>query len=167
MTSEQLDQSAPWVHVVLICTSFPFVIAARIAWQYDPGLFWCALFWLVALGDEPIRWRFLGPRRRVGYGFAFLGGLGNAVATLMNNGRMPVLTERVLEPDSLWVPLTDMSRVPWLCDVLPWGVVTGSIGDVAILAGLLLLLLGWIAEKVGLLDKEAVAGNKMPGLGIG
>lgn len=147
---------------LLVITSLPFIILARCYWQWNPGIWPCVLFWFIALADDPLRWYDMGPRRRVFYGGCFLGGLGNAVATISNGGFMPVLSKT--DTTSLWVPLTAQSRVPWLCDIYAGA----SIGDFFIIAGLVAMLANWIGEKCELLPSETVAkGKRLPGLGIG
>lgn len=162
----QWDQYPTWAKVLLCATSFSVLIAARIAWQMWPGIGLCVLFWAISLADEPLRWRFIGPRRRVCYGLAFLGGLGNMVATIANGGFMPVLGKEV--PSSLWVPLVETSSVAWLCDIYSIGVGTASLGDLLIGGALLGLLLVWAVEKLGIINREIVAeGKRIPGIGIG
>ena len=162
----QWEQYPRWQRVLLIATSLPFLIAARAVWQSWPGVELCALFWLISLADEPLRWRFIGSKRRICYGLAFLGALCNAVATLANGGYMPVLNMK--EPSSVWVPMTEASRVAWLCDIYPIGFVTGSLGDLFIVAALLGLLLVWAAEKVNIASHEVITdGKRAPGFGIG
>jgi len=62
-----------------------------------------------------------------------LGGTMNFIALTANNGRMPVLGK--IETARWWQPLTEESRVKFLCDVL-WA--TCSIGDMVILTGILI-----------------------------
>ena len=122
---------------VLILTSIPFLLAARMYWQYYPGILPCLVFWCIALSDEPLRWSEMRQRRRVLYGLSVVGALGNAVATITNGGYMPVLhsylsQERLIlaaAGESVWVPLTETSRMQWLCDIYVGG---SSIGDWAI-----------------------------------
>lgn len=151
-----------WAKVLLFLTSFPFVILARILWQVYPGMVVCALFWLISLVDEPVRWRFIGPKRRACYGLALVGALGNATATLANGGFMPVLA--LDKPSSLWTPLTSASRVAWLCDIYAGF----SLGDFFIIAALCALLVVWAMEKLEIMNRESVAdGKRLPGIGIG
>jgi len=102
-------KNIPWKTIVLVLTSFPFVLLARMLWQAYPGFWPCILFWVIALTDEPLRWSEMQFRRRFWYGLTFLGGLGNAAATLANGGYMPVLGET--QATSLWVPLAETSRL--------------------------------------------------------
>lgn len=157
-----LDRLPWWKRRVLFFTSFPFVIAGRVLWQTYPGLGPCVLFWLIALVDEPIRWPEMRWRRRWFYGLSCLGSLGNAAATLANGGYMPVLGKA--EPTSVWVPLTDESRLRWLCDIYGGA----SLGDGLILAGIVGLLVNWLLEKMEVIEPEpAVPGKRVPGVGIG
>lgn len=147
---------------VLVLTSLPFLIAARWYWQTHVSLWPCILFWVIALADDPLRWMDMGSRRKKFYGMAFVGAFSNAIATIANGGTMPVLGK--IDVTSVWVPLTEATSVPYLCDIF-WG---ASIGDFFILGGLLCLFGNWILEKNDLLSPELVAENKrMPGLGIG
>lgn len=158
-----MDSGRPtWKDALLIVTSLPFLIAARVWWQLDPGIGTCLLFWLIALADDPLRWSEMRQRRRWLYGVAFLGAPGNAAATLANGDYMPVLGKA--EASSLWVPLTDASRLTWLCDIYHGA----SLGDMFIGAALLGLLLNWACEKAGAFVPEPpVVGKRQPGLGIG
>lgn len=171
--SDRWESYPQWKQWTLIATSWPILITARVLWQYNPGIWCCLLFWVIALADDPLRWSEMRGRRRTLYGFAFLGGIGNAVATIANGGYMPVLrgfmdADRIAmaaKGESLWVPMTDSSRVQWLCDVLPGG---SSIGDWCIGFALVGLLLNWLAEKAHLLTPEPeVDGKRLPGMGIG
>jgi hypothetical protein len=161
--NRQWEQYATWQQAVLVLTTWPFVLGLRALWQYYPEVWACALFWAFSLADEPLRWRFLGVRRRLCYSMATMGAIGNAVATLANGGVMPVAGLK--EQRSLWVPLTSDHRFQWLCDVHPGGF---SLGDYFILSALALLLIIWLAERASLLDEESIAyGRKVPGVGIG
>ena len=167
------DTWPAWKTIIMIATSLPFLIVARVYWQYHPGIWPCVLFWCIALADEPLRWSEMRSRRRLLYGLCCIGALGNAAATIANGGHMPVLrafmsADRVKLAEagqSLWIPLTDTSRLQWLCDIYPGGC---SLGDMFIFAGLLGLLLNWTAEKLGAIVSEPeVPGKRLPGLGIG
>lgn len=160
--NSELDTAPTWKLALLVLTSFPFLLAARVLWQAYPGTSMCLLFWVMALADEPLRWSEMRQRRRWLYGLTVLGGLGNAAATIANGGYMPVLGKT--EATSLWVPLTDASRLRWLCDIYAGA----SLGDIFIGLGLLGLLLNWICEKNGLFVPEpTIVGKRLPGLGIG
>ena len=151
-----------WKAWLLILTAWPIVLAARVYWQYNPGLWPCLLFWALSLADDPLRWSEMRSRRRRIYGIAFIGALGNAIATISNGGYMPVMgLDKV---HSLWIPLTDASRLAWLCDVHSGS----SKGDMLIGFALLGLLLNWLCEKAGLLVVEPkFDGKRLPGMGIG
>lgn len=167
MSSQAATPRPLWKSVILVLTSFPFLLAARIAWQVDPGIWWCLLFWTMALADEPIRWAEMRRRRRVLYGLATLGAIGNAVATIANGGYMPVLGKS--EATSVWVPLTEASRMQWLCDIYGGA----SLGDFFIAAALLGLFVNWSCEKLprwhalALEPEPPIIGKRLPGLGVG
>ena len=113
--------------------------------------------------DDPFYWLEVGTRRRIAYGLSFIGGLGNAAATIANGGYMPVLNlEKV---SSLWIPLTEQSKLYWLCDIYFAG---SSLGDWFILSGILILIVNFLMETAGKIPIEAqIKSKRLPGLGVG
>lgn len=159
-------ESSPWTtrDTVLLLTSLPFLIAARWYWQTHVGIWPCVLFWIIALADDPLRIREMGGRRKLFYGMAFLGGIGNAIATLSNGGTMPVSGDHKFSPDSVWVPMTESSHCQWLCDIYSGC----SIGDFFIFGAIICLIVNWALEKWDVIDKEAFAkGKRLPAMGVG
>lgn len=160
----KFDELPSWKQTVLVLTSLPFLIAARVLWQNYPGIWPCLLFWIIALADEPLRWGELGGRRKFCYVLAVVGAISNALATLANGGHMPVSGDHKFTPGSLWIPMTESSRLPFLCDIFAGF----SIGDFFIIGSLLLLLLNWSLEKSRVIQVEKFAdGKRLPGMGIG
>jgi hypothetical protein len=122
-------------------------LALRIAWGFNPGLMACFVFWFFELHPRCVTSH--SGRYRIAFGLSYLGAWCNGLATLANGGRMPVL-DYTGTGTGIHVAMTEASRLPLLCDILPMGFATGSIGDVFIIGGLLVALLMWIAQKVGL-----------------
>lgn len=105
-------------------------IVSRNRWESDPNITTCMLFWISTFTFWTFWWLYTRNRAVVLF---FLGNISNAAATLSNNGFMPVAGKK-LASDSVWVPLTAESNLPWLCDVLPF---KSSVGDWMLLAGMI------------------------------
>lgn len=97
-------------------------------WTEYPSILPCLVFWMLMLPlfahpKTPLSARALG----------ILGVCLNAIATISNNGYMPVVGGRSYS--SIWVPWTDEQQMFWLVDHMT--LFGGSVGD--------LLLLGHMA----------------------
>lgn len=164
MEQDQFSELPSWKKWALILSSFIPVLLGRVVWQSYPGIVPCVIFWILALADDPLRWNLMGGRRKRLFQMAFLGGLGNAIATISNGGRMPV--ENLTKPveGSLWIPMLPTHNFQWLCDIHGGA----SIGDFLIITAVIGMFVNWLLERAELLPKEAVVKNKrLPGLGIG
>jgi len=112
----------------------------RIIWQLSPSFLTCAVFWL-AVADAEYRYLRSDPKVNWWARTLLLIGVGmNAVVTLANDGRMPVLGK--FKPMSLWVVGTG-KHLLFLCDRFDGGWAIFSIGDFFIIGGLLLGLVLW------------------------
>ena len=110
------------------------IIAARFWWEVHPGIIPCAAFWTVAISFFGRLWINDRGALQVARSIMMLGFLSNAAATLANGGYMPVLGRS--EPSgSVWIPLTEATRLPALCDRYAAG---ASIGDFAIALGMVI-----------------------------
>jgi len=97
------------------------IIPARIIWQIYPNLSCCIGFWAVVLWLNR-------PRKKSPYTFlAFAGAACNAVATIANGGKMPVLG-KYGSPVSVWRAARHGDHLLILCDRFGGF----SIGDVLI-----------------------------------
>lgn len=155
------DALPGWKVVVLFFTLFPFLLGLRGLWQATPNIWTCALFWICAFADEPIRWRLLHGRRLLLYRAGLFGSALNALATLANGGFMPV--EGKTDFTSLWAPMTADCKLYWLCDVFGGA----SIGDFFILTCLAGFFINWTLEKLGAIELESGRVTKFPSLGVG
>jgi hypothetical protein len=109
------------------------IIPARIIWQMYPNLWCCAGFWAVVLWLN--RPRKKSPQTLL----VFIGAACNAVATIINGGKMPVLG-KYGSPVSVWRAARSGDHLLILCDRMGGF----SIGDVLI-AGAFVLGIGlWL-----------------------
>ncbi len=109
------------------------IILARIVWQMYPNLWCCIGFWTVVLWLNR-------PAKKSPYTFLlFFGSACNALATIANGGRMPVLG-RSGSPVSVWRAARPGDHVLILCDRFGGF----SIGDVLIGGSLILAIGLWI-----------------------
>lgn len=106
----------------------------RILWQYYPNIWCCCLFWFVATGVQ--FWGHPAKYQEV----AIVGLLCNAVVTIANGGKMPVIGWGSGTVLSVWRPAQPGDRFLMLCDRF-WGF---SIGDFMIIAGMLLMFFHWL-----------------------
>lgn len=115
------------------------LLAARILWQRRPSIGTCALFWGIAAFAFFFEWS--TGLSQLAFG---LGILGNASVTLANGGFMPVAAHRrlVRPARSLWVQRQSGQRLVFLGDNFGNRFIRFSIGDVFLLAGLILALFG-------------------------
>ena len=107
------------------------IIVARIIWQMYPNLLCCIGFWVVVLWLNR-------PKKESPQTFlAFVGAACNAVATITNGGKMPVLG-KFGSPVSVWREARPGDHLLILCDRFGGF----SIGD--------LLIGGWFVIAIGL-----------------
>jgi hypothetical protein len=113
------------------------IIPARIIWQIFPNLWCCVGFWAVVLWLNR-------PKKKSPYTFpVFVGAACNAVATIANGGKMPVLGEYG-SPVSVWRAARPGDHVLILCDRFGGF----SIGDVLI-GGAFIFAIGlWLWKKM-------------------
>ena len=109
------------------------IILARIIWQMYPNLWCCIGFWTVVL------WLNRPAKKSPDTFLVFVGAACNAVATIFNGGRMPVLG-RHGSPVSVWRAARPGDHVLILCDRFNGF----SLGDVLIGAGLVLMIGSWL-----------------------
>lgn len=109
------------------------IILARIIWQISPNLWCCIGFWVVVLWLNK-------PAKNSPYTFlVFVGAACNAVATIANGGKMPVLG-RHGSLVSVWRAARPGDHLLILCDRFGGF----SIGDVLIGGGLTLAIGMWL-----------------------
>jgi len=107
------------------------ILLARIIWQIYPNLLCCIGFWALVLWlDRPKSRRAL---------LSFAGAACNAVATIANGGKMPVLG-KYGSPVSVWRAARPGDHVLILCDRFAGF----SIGDILIGAWLILEIVLWL-----------------------
>src|SRR5437773_9370826 len=118
---------------------FALLIAARMLWQRRPNQWTCGLFWGIALGSQIIGWSFALSQIAITVGI-----LSNAVVTLANGGFMPVAGHRRINPRarSLWVQRAGSQHLLFLADNFGTSFIRFSVGDVFILAGIILSFFG-------------------------
>lgn len=104
------------------------IVAARVLWQWKPGIHMCALFWFVFAVCQAVTWDPMFSEY-----VAMVGASMNAVVTLANGGFMPFTGTG--EGFSLWRPVRTLAepKLEWMCDRLPLGM---SWGDVLIFTGI-------------------------------
>ena len=123
---------------------FVSLVAAYFYWSHSPNSWSCILFWAIGLTFYYSIWLRI-PRKRwllwLGK-LQLIGGFGNAVATVANGGFMPVLGRT--EVQSVWIPLTETSRMVWLCDIHHGF----SLGDILLFGGFLYFFLGLAYEQL-------------------
>ena len=119
----------------LLCCLLLAMAATRLIWQQSPGPWACLLFWVVTTTFWALRMSTAPKQFRWPHGLMLLGTAGNAAATLANGGFMPVLGKA--EASSLWIPLTNTSRLVRLCDIYAGA----SLGDMAMSIGVLCLVI--------------------------
>lgn len=127
-----------------------FALLFRVLWQYYPSLWACALFWIMVAFSE---WQLIRIRKEKGKEINWwtrtpmlMGVAMNAIVTLANDGRMPVLGDSH-HLVSVWVVGTG-KRLLFLCDRFNGGFAIFSLGDFFIIGGLLLGILLWIYRKI-------------------
>ena len=109
------------------------IIPARIIWQMYPNLWCCMGFWAVVLWLNR-------PKKKSPYTFlVFAGAACNAVATVVNGGKMPVLGAYG-SPVSVWRAARPGDHVLILCDRFSGF----SIGDILIGAAFVLAIGLWL-----------------------
>ena len=105
------------------------------SWFIPVSLTTAALFWIALIGTLSLQ--ALADHRML-LSLPMLTGISfNAAASLANGGQMPGAAAGVTH-DRWWQPMTEASRLPWLCDVLFGG--TTSVGDVVLLVGGVLVI---------------------------
>jgi hypothetical protein len=119
------------------------VLFLRMMWEWFPSFWTCALFW-VFVGVMEVKYtrRF----KQVNWwskSIALTGAGMNALVTLANDGRMPVLGK--FHPMSVWVVGTGRHLL-FFCDRFPFwkGNVIFSLGDFFIIGSIFLPLLFWL-----------------------
>lgn len=122
-----------------------FAILFRILWQYYPSLWACALFWgMVAFSEYQLIQLKRKRKAKINWwtrGIILTGASMNAIVTLANNGRMPVLGQHSFA--SIWVQ-GDGKHLLFLCDRFHGF----SLGDFFILGGISLSILSWLFRKL-------------------
>lgn len=115
------------------------LLTARLVWQRKPNRGTCALFWGIAAVAFVVSWSVGLSQLAFGAGI-----LCNAAVTLANGGFMPVATHRRLARParSLWVQRQSGQRLVFLGDNFGNRFIRFSIGDVLLVLGLALALLG-------------------------
>jgi hypothetical protein len=109
------------------------IIPARVIWQIYPNLWCCIGFWAVVLWLNR-------PQKKSPHTFlVFIGAVCNAVATVVNGGKMPVLG-KYGSPVSVWRVARPGDHVLILCDRFGGF----SIGDVLIGGSLVLGIGLWL-----------------------
>jgi hypothetical protein len=116
------------------------LLGTRILWQRMPGLLPCALFWGLSAVVLVVLWPFGISQILFGIGI-----LGNASVTLANGGYMPVAAHRKVSGParSLWVQRQSGQRLLFLADNFGNRFVRFSIGDVFLLAGIIISFAGY------------------------
>lgn len=112
------------------------IILARIIWQIYPNVLCCIGFWAVVLWLNR-------PRKQSQQTFlVFVGSAFNAVATIANGGKMPVIG-KYGSPVSVWRAARPSDHLLILCDRFAGF----SIGDMLIGAWLILAIGSWLWKK--------------------
>ncbi len=116
------------------------ILAARIVWQRRPNLATCAFFWAVSFVIIVVIGWIDAPSQYL----LTLGIFSNALVTLVNGGFMPVRAQRRLAGParSLWVQRTSSQHLLFLADNFGNNAIRFSVGDVLLLAGIILALAG-------------------------
>jgi hypothetical protein len=109
------------------------IILARIIWQMYPNLWCCIGFWTVVL------WSNRPAKKSPDTFLVFVGSACNAVATIANGGRMPVLG-KYGSPVSVWRAARPGDHLLILCDRFGGF----SIGDMLIGAWFILAVGLWL-----------------------
>lgn len=109
------------------------IILARIIWQIYPNLWCCIGFWAVVL------WLNRPKKKSLHTLLVFVGAACNAVATIENGGKMPVLG-KYGSPVSVWRAARPGDHALILCDRFGGF----SIGDVLIGAAFILGIVLWL-----------------------
>jgi hypothetical protein len=126
-----------------------FALLFRVLWQYYPTFWMCALFWSVVALSE---WQLIRMKRERKAAINWwtrtpmlMGVAMNALVTLANDGKMPVLGDHH-HLVSVWVVGTG-KHLLFLCDRFNGGFAIFSLGDFFIIGGILLGILFWIYRK--------------------
>jgi len=116
------------------------LLGTRILWQRMPGLLPCALFWALSVVVLVFAWPFGVSSILFGTGI-----FCNAAVTLANGGYMPVAAHRrVAGPArSLWVQRQTGQHLLFLADNFGNRFIRFSIGDVFLLAGIIVSFTGY------------------------
>jgi hypothetical protein len=124
---------------MLIWVQFVVLLGARLLWQRRPGLATCGLFWGIAFAGVLEGWSLSASQFLLALGI-----LCNALVTLANGGFMPVAAHRRLDSRarSLWVERQSGQKLLFLADNFGTRFLRFSIGDLFLLAGIVLAFLG-------------------------
>jgi len=136
-----------------------YLLFSRMLWQWFPSLGTCILFWGTVVALEV---RYIRTAEKIDWWSKTLGlagGAMNAMVTLANDGRMPVLSDK-FHPASLWVAGTG-KHLLFLCDRFNGRWAIFSLGDFFIIGGIFLPVLFWLlpspeSEGAKLLDGSPV-----------
>lgn len=118
---------------------FALVLGARLMWQRRPNLSTCATFWAIAFVLVLLPWSAALSQFVLGAGI-----LSNALVTLANGGFMPVAAHRRIRGSarSLWVQRESGQKLLFLADNFGTSAMRFSVGDVLLVAGIVLSSLG-------------------------
>ena len=116
------------------------LVCGRLLWQRRPNLATCATFWLIAFLVMLLPWSTALSQFVLGAGI-----LSNALVTLANGGFMPVAAHRRLRGSarSLWVQRESGQKLLFLADNFGTNFIRFSVGDVILLAGIVLASVGY------------------------
>lgn len=120
------------------------MVIGRMLWTDYPTVWFCAAFWLAALAWDGLNLFTASSRKnQVFWASVNIGGYLNAIVTLANNGKMPVIGHGV-SGESVWVVANESHRLLFLCDRFA----RFSIGDLLMFTGGVVTLVIWLADKV-------------------
>jgi hypothetical protein len=116
------------------------LLSARILWQRWPGIVPCAVFWGLSAVVLVFAWPLGVSQVTFGAGIAC-----NAAVTLANGGYMPVAAHRRIAGParSLWVQRQTGQHLLFLADNFGNRWIRFSVGDVLLLAGIIVSVAGY------------------------
>jgi len=128
---KQVKRVAGW-------SAFALIVITQ--WEVRPWALFAELFFVAALTWQALDCYFrFRPQNIV----IIAGGILNTIALTVNGGRMPVLGRT--DTARWWKPLTEQSRLQFLCDVLWAGF---SIGDLIIVTGILIGIVSYVYRAI-------------------
>ncbi len=120
------------------------MVPMRFVWEFYPSTLPCVIFWAAIL-----YWNvgYYNEKERLSYQlfagrFIIIGMLCNALVTLANDGKMPVINRAQAPEDSIWILANETHQFLFLADTDVFFYC--SLGDLFLLTGMLSMLFGWL-----------------------